>query len=734
MVTGRLSLLRFLSNLEIVALALASAASCLLLGYLAVVIDRGNAERSFAQRTELIRSEVERRLDGVDAVLTSLAGLHDASEVVNAEEFATMASGQLATYGYIRAALRIAPVPASRRDAFEAALGQRLEDPARIRDWHGDDAEPGAGRRPMSMPIELIVPRASDLDRFLGLDVRSNPWLASALARAVSRGAASVATPAGLMDAEPGHMFFRTVYERRGRRGADSGAPPTRAAYVLALHVVGEQLFWGIARAHGDIGIRFAAAGSNPQATGPVIFEQQTSGSAIDWWPGTGPISAVHAIEAKDGQRFSLEMTHRPGPGSIRSWFVALLAVLPVIACGSLALALAKHRESLQVAREGEWRLRLSNERFRDYAEVASDWFWAMDRELRVTYVSERLTQATGVSPEQVVGQTRRKIGKADTDDEKWARHMEDLTARRAFRDFRYKFVTPIGDAQWWSVSGKPVFDETGRFRGYRGTGRNVTVETRAQEMLRTAKEQAEFASRAKTEFLANMSHELRTPLNAIIGFSDLITNPRACPDGGSEHRQFATDIRESATHLLDLINDILDLSKVEVGKLELHEDEISAVDVIDSCVRLIAPRVKEGAIRLWREVPPDLPTLWADHNKMKQVLLNLLSNAAKFTPPGGRIAVSAGVEASGSLFIRVDDTGIGIAPEHLERVMEPFAQVDGSLSRQFHGTGLGLPLARKLMELHGGWLRLESEPGRGTSVSMHLPTRRVLSSHRKVG
>jgi two-component system cell cycle sensor histidine kinase PleC len=253
----------------------------------------------------------------------------------------------------------------------------------------------------------------------------------------------------------------------------------------------------------------------------------------------------------------------------------------------------------------------------------------------------------------------------------------------------------------------------------------SAELERLAQE-LHAAKESADTASRTKSEFLANMSHELRTPLNAIMGFSEVIRNQMFGPVGVAQYVEYAKDIYTSGAHLLDIINDILDLSKVEAGKLELGEDLIDLREVGESVLDLINGRAQNARLKLLARLPDDLPRLRADKRKVKQMLLNLLSNAVKFTPPDGTVDLIGEVRPDGGVNVAVRDTGIGIAKHQFDLVLSPFGQVDSALSREHQGTGLGLPLVKALIELHGGRLDLESEVGKGTTAILVFPPDRT--------
>jgi len=267
-----------------------------------------------------------------------------------------------------------------------------------------------------------------------------------------------------------------------------------------------------------------------------------------------------------------------------------------------------------------------------------------------------------------------------------------------------------------------------------RATARHQSELAQEQAKVREARsgtERAEAASQAKSLFLTNMTHELRTPLNAIIGFSEIIKDQALGPSAGKNYADYARDIHNSGQHLLGLINDILDLAKVDAGTMTLDEEPIDLAELVGQCLTPLGPRYRSKGVSVENDIPRSLPFILGDRQKLKRALANVIGNAVKFNQDGGRVTIAAAAAADAGLSLSISDTGIGMSPDETSRAFQPFVQIDSDLTKRYEGTGIGLPLAKRFVELHGGTLGIESVKGAGTTVTLGFRGDRVVARDR---
>ncbi|NQU57061.1 MAG: PAS domain S-box protein, partial [Rhodospirillales bacterium] len=373
--------------------------------------------------------------------------------------------------------------------------------------------------------------------------------------------------------------------------------------------------------------------------------------------------------------------------------------------------------------------LRESEERYALAIKGANEGIWDWDIRTNHLFVSERLEEIVGVDLVNKLKSTNNVVLEDFIFSEI---HPDDKPVYKASLIAHLKGQDPLFNCEfrvarldnkisWVSNRGLAQFDASGRAYRMTGSMADITERKKGEEALVEAKNMAEIASRAKTEFLANVSHELRTPLNAIIGFSELMKTELFGPIGHNKYSEYAGTINDSGQHLLAIINDILDVGRIEVGELDFWPEKVALLPVFESSMRLVQERANQGGLTLKRIIPHVLPTLKADPRRLKQVLLNLLSNAVKFTPKGGAVTLKAHQTKAGTLVISVTDTGIGMKASDIPRVMTPFVQVDSRLARKYEGTGLGLPLTQALVEQHGASMKIKSKPRKGTTVSVYF-------------
>jgi len=369
-----------------------------------------------------------------------------------------------------------------------------------------------------------------------------------------------------------------------------------------------------------------------------------------------------------------------------------------------------------------------SEARFQDFARSSAERFWEMDKDLRFTWYLDMNRATVEEVKEDILGKTRWERAEVDPDsDPVWSKHKAELLERRPFRNFDYVTNNGDGSKTWWRISGVPIFDEAGEFAGYRGVGADVTAIKETERERDLAIQRAAEANAAKSVFLANMSHELRTPLNAIIGFSEVMTHQTFGEIGHPRYAEYAEDITASAQHLLSLIDEVLDISKIEAQKLDIQETVVEVKNVLEISQSMLGPQIEAKQLHFDVDDTLGAVRLRVDERMLRQVIINLLANAIKFTPDHGHIRISAGLADDGCISIAVADNGIGIPEGDIERVLVPFERVQSGDTNAYEGTGLGLPLSKRFVELHDGTLSLESTLGQGTTVTVAFPAARTI-------
>ncbi len=302
---------------------------------------------------------------------------------------------------------------------------------------------------------------------------------------------------------------------------------------------------------------------------------------------------------------------------------------------------------------------------------------------------------------------------------------IEEVVSKKFVSGFEVLLDTQNDGMKWFSQTLKLHEDEGQPY--IEGKMLDISRLRMAQSELVRAKEEAELAGRSKTEFLANISHELRTPLNAIIGFSEVIKNELLGPIEQEDYKEYADDIYHSGKLLLKLINDILDVAKIESGKRELNEKILNINQVVDDTIRLLRMKASQKHIQLQNIIPTDIPDIRADELALKQIISNLLSNAVKFTKDGGEVLVNASLNRRGEFELTVQDQGVGIAKADITKALSPFGQVGVDITKKNEGTGLGLPIVAALAELHGGKFEIESDVGQGVLARIIFPKARIM-------
>jgi len=456
---------------------------------------------------------------------------------------------------------------------------------------------------------------------------------------------------------------------------------------------------------------------------------QKATGYSEDELLGTDPLALVHpedremvrksAIAALKGKRATPHAFRSISKDEHTRWFIGTVASIHYK--GKRA-SLGNFMDITE-QKQAEETLKESTKRLQDLIEQSPTMIVNIDLKGKVTYVNRKFEEATGYSREEVVGKNAFRLGLfSKTSLKLLANRLGEKLRGRPPSPMELQLKCKTGEWIWVSGIGE-LIKRHGIPVGNQVTAQDITERKRMEQKLREKNEQLTAASRAKSEFLASMSHELRTPLNAVIGFSELMLDgiPGEIND---EQRECLSDILSSGQHLLNLINDVLDLSKVEAGKINLKPENLDLADIVSEVAGTVRPMLDDNRHELDIRLAEELPQVHADKNRLRQILLNLLSNSIKFTPPGGKLAIEASSEGDWCQVSMIDN-GIGIKQEDVGRIFEVFTQVDTLPDKKLEGTGLGLALCKQLVEAYGGKIWVESKYKKGSKFIFTLPLAR---------
>ena len=512
------------------------------------------------------------------------------------------------------------------------------------------------------------------------------------------------------------HPHLKLHLTKNVRRGLEAVSNGQAYAFVGNLAVAGQVI--------RETGI------SNLKISGQTPYRFDLSMAVRKDWPEFVPIlqKALDSVSPEERDQIYSRWIHLEFPEG-----VDYRIVLAVLGVGLLIVSIIlfwnrKLRREIEHRHKAEAHLRESEERFRVLVQNNPYGIQEIDTRGYITFTNPAHDKIYGYPNDEMLGMSIWELLAFETEQEKLRQYLEELVREQPspapyLEQDRTKDGRLIDVLVHWAYKR----DGEGNVIGFISTLSDITERKLAEQQLLEAKEQAELANRSKTEFLANMSHELRTPLNSVIGFSEILEGEFFGALGSDKNREYVADIKNSGEHLLKVISDILDVSRIEVGMLELEEEEVDIGEILTTSIAMVQMRANQAQVTISSEMPAEDPILLADPTRIKQILLNLLSNAIKFTAVGGKATVTVVQEDSGSLTLRVTDTGVGIEPEFLDLVFEPFSQTGDTMTRSREGTGLGLSLTKSLTELHDGTLELESELGVGTTATVWFPPERVI-------
>ena len=712
------------------------------LGIVASVLVFNHARNTAQDRIDAeLTAEADARAHDLQSVLNRYEGTIEGfaaafPQHIDAEQFRSYAKSMSLASNMLHLgfhAIAWAPrTEAADRTVFEADLSAERGAPMVIKDLRPDGAVTVAAPKHEYFALRYVEPPRAESP--FGLDLASEPARAAILRKAIALGTMQ-ATPTLRMAYGPAaSLLYVPVYPaaETGQAGSEAIDPPVGVlTFRLSIGAAIGAVMSGFAPVAQGIeldvidgaaapGQRLVYSNLAPGNEPPLAGDEAPILSGPYWGSSFHFAGRDWSVIVRPTQQFIAARTagvgwYELGAGLLLTALLTLYLITSRSRADRLRKLAGSPQSEVAIRRTAEDDLRVT----RAAMDCSSEAICLIDPSGRFLTVNDATCQQLGYSREELLDMSVFDVAvQADKEgwQERWSLYREvgarSVEGQRKTKDGR---VFPVD-----LTTSFFKFDD----KEYLFTvARDATQRRAIENELRDARDRAESANQAKSHFLANMSHELRTPLNAIIGFSELISSALFGPLD-ARYRDYAQDIHSSGHHLLRIVNDLLDLSKVEAGRFELQEGPVHIAAMFDTCRRMVADRAAAAGIALHIEATNIKVT--GDELRLDQVLLNLVSNAVKFTPPGGSVRVSAALGAGGEVSVSVADTGIGMAAAEIPHALQPFGQIDNAMSRPQGGTGLGLPLAKRLVELHGGTLTLESEPGRGTVVTFSLPPERT--------
>lgn len=671
------------------------------------------AEREFMQQASQIHEAIAQRLGHVEVLLVSLTGLYHASDTVHQAQFTAFAQELLTAYPYIGSVLLLdtvapADLPEFIQDRREHGMPQFT-----VTEFDAQGRLVPVSPRPSHMPISTIEPLAPPSARFLGYDASSHPLLSPAIAKAVGSGGVTTSLPAALLQGGWGIMAFKALYQGR-YTPQEAEERYDQLHGVTALELPGERLFADVVQAFQGFGVSLRHRTWHTHDTQGSLYHARptdTFPQNLRWWPR---FTSQRALDIY-GQPFTLAITSKAPRDVVQGWYILLAGAVPLAAMRMFIAMIQNRREARRETQKAQQAIIESEERFRNLIE-GSVLGIVIHRDGQPLFVNAAFAFMLGAqTPEQILAMPSLNALYAPYER---TRLQQYASAWRQGQEapMQYEVDMLRHDGTIMTVASVNRVVTWEGTHAMQGTFVDITERKQVEITLRAAKEAAEAAAMAKSAFLATMSHEIRTPMNGVIGMTGLLLDTPL----DDEQREYAETIRRCGENLLTLINDILDFSKIEADRLDLEVIDFNLRTVVEDVLDLLAENATAKGLELICLMHPEVP-IWVagDPGRLQQILTNLVGNAVKFTDTGEIVVrTSCQEETEHELLLRfeVSDTGIGIPREVQDRLFQAFTQADASTTRKYGGTGLGLAICRRLTEMFGGSIGVDSTPGRGST------------------